>query len=294
MIRRSWGSRLFDWCNVAFFVVCGFVMVFPLWNILMMSLVGPAEFYARTVILWPRHIDLTSYRFLFSEDLIYHSFLISTIVTVVGSAYSLLLTTLLAYPLSKKQLPGRTILLLLITITIFFQGGLIPFYLLIKQLHLMNTLAVLILPAGVSVWNFLVAKTFFAQLPVELEDAAKIDGAGDFRIFLRVVLPLSLPVLATFSLFYAVSYWNSWFNVVLFIHDKSLYTLQYVLREMIVQNANPASMVSSSTILHIGDNLFQEGVKMATIVVAVVPILCVYPFLQKYFVKGMMIGSIKG
>ncbi|MBO9609973.1 MAG: carbohydrate ABC transporter permease [Paenibacillaceae bacterium] len=295
MAKRGIGSRLFDWANIAFFLVCAFTMVFPLWNVLTTSLVGAGEYYSRMIVWWPQKFDWTAYQFLFNDNMISRSFVVTALLTLFGSAYNLLLTTMLAYGLSKKLLPGRNTILLLITITMFFDGGLIPYYMLIKDLNMMNTVWVLFIPGAVSVGNFIITKAFFSQLPIEVEESARIDGAGDFRIFARIILPLSTPLLATIFLFYAVVYWNSWYNVLLFIQNESLYTLQYVLRIMVVQDGLSNKSATSFFLDRGRSSLeFEEGVRMGMIVIAVVPILCVYPFLQKYFTKGVMIGSIKG
>jgi putative aldouronate transport system permease protein len=159
----------------------------------------------------------------------------------------------------------------------------------------MNTFWVLFVPGGVSTWNFLVIKSFFSQLPAELEESAKIDGATDITVFFKIVLPLSMPVLATFTLFYGVGYWNSWYNALLYIQDSKLFPLQLILRKMVVQNVRPVAMDAQARSQGVkAGALFDEGIKMATVVVATVPILCVYPFLQKYFAKGVLIGSVKG
>jgi ABC-type glycerol-3-phosphate transport system permease component len=296
MLRRRFADRLFDAVLVAFFVLLAFVMLLPLWTVLMTSLVDAGEYFARSLILWPRTIYLDSYRYIFTEGSeIFTSFLVTAALTVVGSLYSMLVTTSLAYGLSKRALPGSRFFILLVTVTMFFSGGLIPYYLLIRSLGLMNTFAVLFVPSAVNTWNFLVIKSFFSQLPAELEESARMDGASDLRVFFRIVLPLSLPVLATFTLFYAVTYWNTWWPTTLFIQKKSLFTLQYVLRGMIVENRRPMMMDAKARQAGmIGDRLFDEGIKMATVIVATVPILCVYPFLQRYFAKGVMIGAVKG
>jgi len=296
MVRRGIGSRLFDAFLIAFFLLLALVMLLPLWTVLMTSLVDAGEYFARSLILWPRHFYFESYRYIFSEGSeIFTSFLVTAALTVVGSLYSMLITTAAAYGLSKRYLPGRKYLILVVTLTMFFSGGLIPYYLLIRSLGLMNTFAVLFIPSAVNTWNFLVIKSFFSQLPAELEESARMDGASDLRVFFRIVLPLSLPVLATFTLFYAVFYWNTWWPTTLFIQKKSLFTLQYVLRGMIVENQRPMMMDAKARQAGmLADRLFDEGIKMATVIVATVPILCVYPFLQKYFAKGVMIGAVKG
>lgn len=296
MLRRKPADRIFDAGLVAFFVLLAVVMLLPLWTVLMTSVVDTGEYFARSLILWPRRLYLDSYRYIFTAGSeIFTSVLVTATLTVVGSLYSMLVTTALAYGLSKRALPGRRFFIMVVTVTMFFSGGLIPYYLLIKSLGLMNTFAVLFLPSAVNTWNFLVIKSFFAQLPAELEESARMDGASDLRVFFRIVLPLSLPVLATFTLFYAVAYWNTWWPTTLFIQKKTLFTLQYVLRGMIVENRRPMMMDAKARQSGmIGDRLFDEGIKMATVIVATVPILCVYPFLQKYFAKGVMIGAVKG
>jgi putative aldouronate transport system permease protein len=296
MPRRRLADRIFDTGLVAFFVLLAVVMLLPLWTVLMTSLVDTGEYFARSLILWPRRLYLDSYRYIFTAGSeIFTSVLVTAALTVVGSLYSMLVTTSLAYGLSKRALPGGRFFIMVVTVTMFFSGGLIPYYLLIKNLGLMNTFAVLFIPSAVNTWNFLVIKSFFSQLPAELEESARMDGASDIRVFFRIVLPLSLPVLATFMLFYAVSYWNTWWPTTLFIQKKDLFTLQYVLRGMIVENRRPMLMDAKARQSGmIGDRLFDEGIKMATVIVATVPILCVYPFLQKYFAKGVMIGAVKG
>jgi len=176
----------------------------------------------------------------------------------------------------------------------FFQGGLIPYYLLIKDLGLMNSIWVMILPKGISIFNFLVMKSFFNQLPIELEESAKLDGANEIVIMIKIILPLSLPILATFSLFTAVMFWNEWFDAMLFIQDTNLQPLQLVLRGMIIDNLMPAEMLAKFTqSVGGGKQLFDEAVKAAIIIVSTVPLLCLYPWLQKYFEKGVLIGSVK-
>jgi putative aldouronate transport system permease protein len=295
MKYRTLGDKIFDTFNVFFFILLGFIMLFPLWNVLMTSLVDAGEFYRRPLILWPQNFYLTSFKFILSGGEIRQSLFLTIALTVVGSAYSMLCTTSLSYALSKKYLPGRGFFLSLIMVTMFFGGGLIPYYLLIRSLNLMNTFWVLFVPGGVSTWNFLVIKSFFSQLPAELEESAKIDGATDITVFFKIVLPLSMPVLATFTLFYGVGYWNSWYNALLYIQDSKLFPLQLILRKMVVQNVRPVAMDAQARSQGVkAGALFDEGIKMATVVVATVPILCVYPFLQKYFAKGVLIGSVKG
>ncbi|SDN97165.1 putative aldouronate transport system permease protein [Paenibacillus sp. yr247] len=281
-------GSIFDVCNILFFILLSIIMIYPLWSVLMTSLVSNAEFFSRPVILWPRHFVFESYKAIFQDQLLIHSLFVTIIITIVGTLYSMLMTVMLAYGLSKDNLMGGKFFRTLVIVTMYFNGGIVPYYLLIKNLHLRDTIWVMILPMAINAWNYLVVRTFFRQLPESLDEAAKIDGANDLHILFRIILPLSAPVLATFSLFYGIEYWNSWWFALLFISDNSLHPLQYVLREMVISN----SSVQSTTIM-MGRNLFEEGVKMATVIVATVPIICVYPFLQKYFTKGVILGAIK-
>lgn len=285
----------FDIFNVGFFTILCIVMIMPFWNVLMTSLVSEGEYFSRPIILWPKNMYFDSYKYIFSSDRLLRATGVTAFVTIVGTAYSMLMTTMLSYGMSKKKLPGRNFLIAIILITMFFDGGLIPFYLLIKNLNLINKIWVMIIPAGINIWYFTLIKSFFNQIPSSLEESAKMDGANEITVFFRIILPLSLPALATFSLFYGVGFWNTWYNALLFITNEKLHPLQMVLRKMIVQNERPGLMDAAYKKVT-GNNfsLFDDGIKMATVVVATVPILCVYPFLQKYFVKGIFVGSIKG
>jgi putative aldouronate transport system permease protein len=270
-------------------------MIIPFWNVLMTSLVSEGEYFSRPIIIWPHKMYFASYKYIFSSDKLIRSTGVTAFVTVVGTAYSMALTTMLSYGMSKKKMPGRNLLLGIILATMFIDGGLIPYYMLIKSLKLVNKIWVMIIPSGLSIWYFILIKSFFNQIPQSLEESAKMDGANEITVFFRIILPLSLPALATFSLFYGVAFWNTWYNALLFITKEELHPLQMVLRKMIVQNERPGLMDAAFK-KTTGNNfgLFDDGIKMATVVVATVPILCVYPFLQKYFVKGIFVGSVKG
>jgi putative aldouronate transport system permease protein len=272
-------------------------MIFPFWNVFTTSIIDVGEFYRRPFIIWPEEPTLRAYEFIFSSDRTLRGFAISIFITVVGTVYGLLVQASAAYAMSKKYLPGRRFFLVIITFTMFFSGGLIPYYLLIKNMHLINTIWVLILPGGISVWNFVIMKSFFNVLPVSLEESAKLDGANDIVVLLRIVLPLSMPLLATFALFSAVGIWNAWFDALIFLQDRKLHPLTLVMRELIFNSTLPPEMQSqfvAASEKNRSTPIFDEAVKMATVIVATVPILCVYPWLQKYFAKGVMLGSIKG
>ncbi|UJF31783.1 carbohydrate ABC transporter permease [Paenibacillus hexagrammi] len=216
----------------------------------------------------------------------------SIIVTATGSLLGMLMTAMMAYPLSKNMLRGKTFFTLMIFFTMLFGGGMIPNYILIKNLHLFNTLPALILPGLISAWNFFIMRNFFAALPESLEESARIDGATDIRIFFQIILPLSKAVLATIVLFMAVGYWNDFFSSVLYMVDKDKWSLQAVLRQIIGQTSS--AMSQAGVDISTESEVSSQSIVMASIIVATTPILLVYPFLQKYFMKGVLVGSLKG
>lgn len=278
--------------NALVLVFIAFSMIYPFWEILVKSLMSDREIIDSTSFFWPKDIQLEGYKIIFT-DKTYNfgrAFLNSVFVTVVGTIYQLIITTLAAYALSKKDLKGRRILNFFFIFTMYFDGGLIPYYLVIKELNLLNTIWVLIIPQFISVYNVLVMRSFFQSFPHELIEAAKIDGASDLQVFTRIVLPLSKAILATIALFIAVGLWNNWFNSMLYLQKTPEYRpMAYVLKVII----DKASMNKGST----GSGQFEmigESVQYAAIIVSTLPILVVYPFLQKHFTKGVMIGSIKG
>jgi putative aldouronate transport system permease protein len=240
--------------------------------------------------IFPVGFQLDTMMFVATSAQFLHAFIISVGVTVIGTIASTLITAISAYPLSKRNLPGVSFLMLLFVFTMLFNGGIIPNYLLIRNLGMLNHLSSLVLPVLISVFNMLIVKTYYEGLPDALEDSAKMDGARTFTILFRIILPLSVPVLATIALFYAVNYWNDYLNPVLYISNPSLNTLQLYLRNVIIDS-------DASTIGKSADDLMNipsEGVRSAAIIASTLPILLVYPFLQKYFIKGVLIGSVKG
>ncbi len=295
-LARGRGETIFDAALVVFFVGLSFIMIFPFWTVLMTSLVNIGEFTRRPVIWWPRDLTPLSYQYLFSTPRFVRSIGISVYITALGTLWGLFLTSQVAYALSKKTLPGRNFLLIVLTFTMFFSGGLIPVYLWIRTLGLMNTYWALILPIGVNVWNFIVMKAFFNQLPQSLEESAKMDGANDIVVFWRIVVPLSKPLFATFGLFYSVALWNSWFPPLLYITDRDRQPLALVLRQMVVSQIGPPGEIDQARrAARFGTmDMFLEGLNAAAVIVATIPILCIYPWLQKYFAKGVMLGSVKG
>ncbi|MGP9694694.1 carbohydrate ABC transporter permease [Brachybacterium sp. AOP25-B2-12] len=239
-------------------------------------------------VLFPTDPTLRAYETLFTSPLIFRALGVSAFVTVVGTLMALFVTICMAYALSRPVLLGRPMLMAII-LTLFFSPGLIPLYLMIKELHLLNTVWALILPGLFAGFNFIVMRSFFMGIPSELLEAARIDGASDFRILFSIVLPLSKAVIAVIGLFYAVGFWNSFFNALLYINDQNLWPIQLILRSYVVQGSS-----LSADQLGVQQAPPPQSIKMAVVVVALVPILLVYPFLQKYFSKGVITGAIKG
>jgi putative aldouronate transport system permease protein len=270
-------------------------MFFPLYKVFITSIITVGEYYATPLVLWPKNPTIESYRFIFSTNEILTAARVTVIITLLGTFLSMLVTLTLAYALSKSFLPGGRFIHRMILVTMFLDSGLIPFFLMVRSLGLNNNILVNIIPVLISLWNYLVIRSFFKQLPQSLEEAAIIDGAGWYTVFFRIVIPLSMPVIATFTLFYAVGYWNTWWNAMLFCNDPDLQTLQLFLRRLVVTNdAMDSIRASYAELPGARSALYNESIKMACCVIATFPILVIYPFLQKHFAKGVMIGAIKG
>ena len=291
-IRATGGELLFEVLNNIFMGLFVLLMVYPFWHILMYSLSDVDLASRGGIFLWPRGFSSDTYRVVLRNRVVLSGFRVSSIVTVAGTAAATMLTALTAYPLSKKRLRGRTAATLMVFFTMLFNGGLVPNYLLVKGLGLIDTYAALILPGMLSAWNIFIMRNFFANIPDSLEESGRMDGANDFVIFIKILLPISKPVLATIALFYAVGYWNNYFSTVVYINSRDKWALQAVLRD-IVSSASQAMERQGVTITEL-KSMTPQTVTMATVVVATVPILVVYPFIQKYFIQGIMVGSLKG
>jgi putative aldouronate transport system permease protein len=291
MRGKKIGDYLLDSIIYIALIGMGIATLLPFANVLSKSFSQEWAIVSGKVGLLPVGFQLDTMHFVITSHQFLHSLYISVLVTVVGTLASLLITVMTAYPLSKRELPGTGVLIILFIFTMMFNGGIIPNYLLIRELQLIDHLGSLILPALISVFNMLVVKSYFESLPESLEESAKLEGARNYTILFRIVLPLSGPVMATIGLFYAVYYWNDYFNPMIYINSTSLKPLQLYLQD-IVMNAD-----TSSTLNRSADDLMNvpaEGVRAATVIASTIPILLVYPFLQKYFIKGVMIGSVKG
>lgn len=297
-IKHSIGDRAFDTLNVFFFILCGLAMILPFWNVIVLSLTSLGEFMGSPFILFPKAPTLQAYEYVFATPLIPRAYLMTVIITVTATVISVLITSMLAYGLMRPTLHGHKFFMIYLLITMFFSGGMIPRYFVIKDtLSLDNTLWAVILPGTVSVFNFIIIRSFYLQLPSALEESARIDGANDLTILFRIIYPLSIPTLATIALFVAVGHWNAWFNANLFIRDAKLYPLQLVIRNFVYRSNKPAEMQTFEGLRDLTGRIIplnEEAVKMATVVISVVPLLAIYPFTQKYFEKGVTIGAVKG
>lgn len=287
------GELVFTGVNRLILAIAGIVTLAPFVYVFFISLLSEAEYKARGLVI-PQSPTLENYwMFLNWGTKIRDAYVATLFITVVGTFVALFVTAMLAYGLSKSELPGHRVFNGLLVFTMFFSGGMIPTYLVIKSLGLLNTYWAIILPMSLSVWNTMVMRTFFREIPVALEESARLDGASDFTIAFRIVFPLSKASFATIGLFYAVAYWNEWYSALLYLNDSKMYPLQMALRDIISQNAQ-ALDVSKMAGKGIQNNPPSQIVKMTAIMVSTLPILCVYPFVQKYFIKGVLVGSLKG
>jgi len=285
----SKAQQTFNWFNMIFLGLVSLSMVLPIIHVIAQSFSSNVAINSGQVGLWPVGFTTGNYKLILNDTAIWYSFRNSVIIAVFGTFINLVATAFLAYPLSRQEYLGRRLVLIVILVTLVFNAPLIPNYLLIKQLGLLNTLWALMIPGAISAYNMFVMRSFFMNLPNELIDSARIDGCGELRLILNIVLPLSKPVMATMGIIYAVANWNTYAAAVYYIDNRMLMPLQVRLREIIITDQYGQSEITSDLIAE----LSPEGIKMAVIVFATVPIMLVYPFLQKHFIKGMLVGSVK-
>lgn len=292
-IKRSKGTLIFDILNTILMLFICFVCLYPIWYVIVNSFNDANDALMGGIYWWPRQFSLQNYKTVFSDNSVVQAFKITIAKTLIGTTVNVLFTAMVAYPLSKKYLIGRKFYMAIGTITMFFSGGLIPTFLLFKGLGLLNNFWVYVIPAAFNFFNLLIMINFFREIPDALEESAKIDGANDFTIFRKVIIPLSKPVLATIALFAGVGQWNDYFGGLMYITDnRSLEPIQTYLYRMVaqVQSSQMAGSIASN--ISAKDST-STAIKLAAMVITTLPICCVYPFLQKYFVKGMMIGAVK-
>ncbi len=287
-MKQTQGEKVFQVFLIIFVLFISMIMIYPFVHVLSVSFSTAPEALRPGIHLYPKEVSLFAWRRVLSSDSVWRAMTVTTFRTVLGTILTLIFMSMAAYPLSRKSLPHRTFYTMFIIITMFFSGGLIPTYLLIKSLGLINSLWVYIIPGLVSTFSMLILRNFFMQIPAELEDSARIDGASDMRILATIIIPLSKPVLATLALWSAVGHWNAWFDSMIYMQDKTKITVQLFLRRLVISNMGDPMMPTPSV------EQTPETVKSAIIMFTALPILIVYPFLQKYFVNGIMIGSLKG
>lgn len=290
---KSFGAKAFNVINALLMAVIVVITIYPLLYVLALSLSSAEYVQAGMVNLIPKGFNLESYKMVFKDKYFWKNYGNTILYTVVGTAINLFMTATFAFCLSRKNLICRKQLTALIVFTMFFSGGMIPNFILIKNLHLYNTIWSIVLPGAINTYNMIIVRTFMEQLPEELFESARIDGANDVQLFAKIVIPLSKPSLATIGLYYAVGHWNAYFTPMLYLKDKAKYPLQVLLKEMLVEQ--DFSNMSQGAAEIVGNIQPTTDMLMgASIVVALIPILCVYPFIQRYFVQGVMIGSLKG
>lgn len=289
MVGMTRGQKAFAVFNSIFLVLVGLTMLFPFLHVLAGSFSSGQAILQGKVTIFPVDWTVANYQAVLSNTGIWRSFGVTVFVTAVGTFVNLVLTSLMAYGLSRPELKGRSLILVLVLFTMIFQAPMIPSFLLVKSFGMLDTLWSLIIPSAINAFNLIIMMSFFQNISQSLLDAAKIDGCGEYMILWKIVLPLSMASLSTIGLFYAVAHWNGYFQAVMYITDPKLYPLQLKLRQLIVESQAEQMMLSASLTLQ-----SLEGIKMATIIIASLPILLVYPFIQKHFIKGSMLGSLKG
>ncbi|MBM7708257.1 carbohydrate ABC transporter permease [Enterococcus lemanii] len=289
-LHNTKAGKVFDVFNIIFLFSLAIIMILPFIYVIAASFSTESEIVTRSFFLWPKEISLESYRYILSTPAFIRSLIITIGVTIVGTLVQLFFTFSFAYPLSRSYLKGRKVLLNMVIVAMLFSGGMIPTFLVVKGLGLLDTYWALILPAAISPFNLMIIKNFFQEIPMELEESARMDGASELTIFSKIMLPLSKPVIATFTLFYAVGIWNDFMSGLLYINDSAKWPIQLLLRQITLSS----SALNNEALLDPNYIPPEQGIKFAVIVVATLPILIFYPFLQKHFAKGMMVGSVKG
>lgn len=292
--KKTLSNKIFDVFNIMLMLLICFACLAPILHVLFASVSDPVRLTAHEgIILWPLGFTLKGFQMVFSNSSILVGYANTIFYVVVGVSLSTFLTILGGYCLSRKNLLWGNVIMFFLTFTMFFSGGLIPFYMVVKELGMINTRWAIIIPTAVSVFNLIIMRTSLKEIPDSLEESAKIDGAGHLTIMIKIVLPLAKATIAVIVLFYAISMWNSWFNATIFLTDRKLFPLQVILKEILIQN-DTSTVIKSSADTNTLTDMYKPLVKYCTIVAATFPVLCFYPFAQKYFVTGVMIGSIKG
>lgn len=291
--RRSVSDIIFLTINYVLLIVCCIIVLYPIYYMFIISISDGYAVLRGEVKLLPVGINFSSYKAVLESPDIPRSYLNTVIYTVVGTFINVAMTAMCAYPLSRKKFYGRNVFAFMIIFTMFFDAGMIANFMVVDQLHLTNKIWAIVLPGAINAWYMVIMRTFFQQIPEEIYESAHLDGAGDFVIFGKIVLPLSVPTIMTMVLFYAVGHWNSWFNALIYLDDKAKYPVQLIMRN-IVLSGETSALSSSAAVMSQDAGIIATNVKYAVVFVTMLPILLVYPFIQKYFVKGIMVGALKG
>lgn len=291
--RRSVSDIIFLTINYVLLIVCCIIVLYPIYYMFIISISDGYAVLRGEVKLLPVGINFSSYKAVLESPDIPRSYLNTVIYTVVGTFINVAMTAMCAYPLSRKKFYGRNVFAFMIIFTMFFDAGMIANFMVVDQLHLTNKIWAIVLPGAINAWYMVIMRTFFQQIPEEIYESAHLDGAGDFVIFGKIVLPLSVPTIMTMVLFYAVGHWNSWFNALIYLDDKAKYPVQLIMRN-IVLSGETSALSSSAAAMSQDAGIIATNVKYAVVFVTMLPILLVYPFIQKYFVKGIMVGALKG
>ncbi len=289
-IERGIGSRLFDLANVCLLLFFAFITLYPFYYVGIVSVSDGRYVVTGGIKHVPRGVNLKSYKIVLGNPIVPTSYKNTIVYTAVGTFINVLLSAFCAYPLSRKAFYGRKFFTGMIVFTMFFQGGLIPLYLTVKSLGMLNTIWAIVLPTAIGTYYMIIMRTFFQGIPDSIQDSARIDGANDIRIFFRIILPMSTPVLATMTLFYAVQHWNSFFPALIYLKERQKYPIQLILRNIVIEGDVSQQQVDMQD----DEMIVSTTIKYAIIMVSTIPILVLYPFLQKYFVKGITVGSLKG
>ena len=287
--RRARGDRVFAFANLALLILFTGMILFPIYYMFIVSISGSTNVVRGDITWYPQNINLDAYKTILKNESLGRSYLNTVFYTVAGTSISVFMSALCAYPLSRKQLYGRRAVTFFIIFTMLFDVGMIPRFLVVNALNLRNTVFSILLPGAIDVYYMIMIRTFFQGLPEEMAESAKMDGAGEWKIFSRIIVPLSKPVLASVTLFYAVGIWNSYLGPLLYLDEKKLYPLQLILRNIVISN-EMSTMSGDIASMYISN----MNIKYAVIFISILPILCIYPFIQKYFNKGVMVGAVKG
>lgn len=288
--QRSISRIIFDIVNLTLLTIVGVVTLYPFLYVAAASLSKDIFILQGKIGIIPMGFELGAYKLVLGNPYIPIAYKNTLVYTVLGTAVNILFTTFAAYALSRRRLPGRNVIMFMIAFTMLFSGGLIPQFLVVRSLGLLNTVWAMCIPSAINTMNLIILRTFFQQIPHELEEAALIDGCNEIHTLFRIIIPVSIPAIATITLFYAVSHWNDFFHAMIYLSDKKKFPLQLLLRDIVIAGEVDEVAGSGSDV----EIQVKESVKYSTIMIATIPIVCVYPFIQKYFVKGVMIGSIKG